>query len=38
MLYEIENWKNAPLWTPVKIEMATKMWFKFMSKKDKKIF
>ena len=36
MLYEIENWKNAPLWTPVKIEMATKMWFKFMSKKDKK--
>lgn len=27
MLQHIEDWKNAPLWTPEKIEAATKDWF-----------
>jgi len=35
MLKEIENWKSAPLWTPKKIKVATKTWFKFMTKKSK---
>ena len=32
MLNEIEQWKDAPLWTPKSIKVATKTWFKFMSK------
>ena len=31
MLNEIENWKEAPLWTPKKIKAVTKIWFKHMS-------
>ena len=30
MMEELDKWKNAPLWTPKKIEKATKNWFKFM--------
>jgi len=33
MLNEIQQWKNAPLWTPKSIKLATKNWFKFLSKK-----
>ncbi len=32
MLNEIENWKDAPLWTPDKIEKVTENWFKFLKK------
>ncbi len=28
----IENWKDAPLWTPKKIKKATKVWFNFLSR------
>lgn len=34
MLNEIENWQDAPLWTPDKIENATKNWFKFLKNKN----
>lgn len=30
MVDDIQHWKNAPLWTPKKIEKATKSWFKFL--------
>ena len=33
MLNEIENWKDAPLWTPDKIEKVTENWFKFLKNK-----
>ena len=32
MLNDIENWKDAPLWTPDKIEKVTENWFKFLKK------
>lgn len=32
MLSEIDNWKDAPLWTPDKIEKVTENWFKFLNK------
>ena len=32
MLDHIEHWKDAPIWTPVKIEGATKDWFLYLSK------
>ncbi|MDD5194968.1 MAG: SDR family oxidoreductase [Candidatus Omnitrophica bacterium] len=31
MLDNIDYWKEAPLWTPEKIESATKKWFKYLS-------
>ncbi len=31
MLEHIEDWREAPLWTPVKIEEETKEWFKNLS-------
>ncbi len=31
MIDEINNWKDAPLWTPKKIKKATKLWFKYMN-------
>lgn len=34
MLDIIENWKDAPVWTPKKIKFATKIWFKYL-KNDK---
>jgi UDP-glucose 4-epimerase len=30
MLNIIENWKDAPVWTPQKIDRATKVWFKYL--------
>ncbi len=30
MMAEIDNWKEAPLWTPQSIEKATKTWFKYL--------
>ena len=27
---DIQNWKDAPLWTPKSIRGATKTWFKYM--------
>jgi len=31
MMQEINNWKDAPLWEPESIKVATKTWFKYMS-------
>lgn len=31
MLDNIDYWKDAPLWTPEKIDEATKTWFKYLS-------
>lgn len=31
MMAEIDNWKDAPLWNPQSIEVATKTWFRYMS-------
>jgi hypothetical protein len=33
MLNEIDNWKNAPVWTPKKISKATKKWFYYLNNK-----
>lgn len=33
MLENIDYWKSAPVWTPEKIEEATKDWFKFLANK-----
>ncbi|MEM0990359.1 MAG: NAD-dependent epimerase/dehydratase family protein [Pseudomonadota bacterium] len=30
MMAEIDVWKDAPLWTPDKIEDATKTWFRYL--------
>jgi UDP-glucose 4-epimerase len=35
VLKNINYWKNAPLWTKSKIDIATKTWFKYMSKYEK---
>jgi len=32
MVDHIQDWKNAPLWTPEKINKATKDWFRYLSK------
>ena len=32
LLQDLSNWKNAPLWTPHKIQKATKEWFKVLKK------
>ena len=32
LLNDINNWKEAPVWTPKKIKEATKSWFKLLSK------
>lgn len=32
MLDHISDWKCTPIWTPEKIEKATKDWFKYLSK------
>mgnify|MGYP006083003389 CR=1 FL=1 len=33
MLKNIQNWKDAPLWTPKKIKKATSVWFKYLKSK-----
>jgi UDP-glucose 4-epimerase len=30
ILSQIDNWKSAPVWTPAKIEEATKLWFRYL--------
>ena len=30
LLKNIKYWENAPIWTPEKIKIATKAWFKFL--------
>jgi UDP-glucose 4-epimerase len=32
MLKHINDWKDAPVWTPEKIDKVTKDWFKYLSK------
>ena len=32
ILKRIDDWKNAPLWTPEKINKATNDWFRYLSK------
>ena len=29
MIRNINDWKNAPIWTPKKIKVETKAWFDF---------
>lgn len=31
LLNNLEYWKKAPVWTPKKINKATKLWFKYLS-------
>ena len=31
LIKNIEYWKKAPVWTPKKINIATKLWFKYLS-------
>ena len=31
LLNDIDYWKNAPVWTPKKINKATKLWFKYLT-------
>jgi UDP-glucose 4-epimerase len=33
MLKDIDNWRDAPLWTPKKIKKATKKWFLYLNNK-----
>ena len=30
LLYNLDYWKNAPVWTSIKIKNATKDWFKYL--------
>jgi len=32
MLEHIEDWRQAPVWTPDAIDTATKDWFKYLSR------
>ncbi len=34
LINNINYWKNAPVWTPKKINTATKDWFKYLGKKN----
>ena len=31
ILENIDDWNNAPVWTPTKIEKETKDWFRYLS-------
>jgi UDP-glucose 4-epimerase len=31
MLAEIDSWRDAPLWTPERIQAATRTWFEFLA-------
>ena len=35
LLENIEYWRNAPVWTPDKIEEATRDWFHYLGKDSK---
>ena len=30
LLDNLDYWKKAPLWTPLKIKLTTKLWFKYL--------
>lgn len=32
LILNIDYWKSAPVWTPEKIDIATKSWFKYLGK------
>ena len=32
LLSNIDQWKDAPVWTPASIKEATKTWFKYLKK------
>ena len=32
LMKNLNNWKNAPVWTPKKIDKATEVWFKYLKK------
>ena len=32
VLKDINYWKKAPVWTPKKINKATKLWIKYLDK------
>jgi UDP-glucose 4-epimerase len=32
LLNDVNDWKDAPVWTPKTIEEATKVWFKYLNK------
>lgn len=34
MLEHIDSWREAPLWTPASIEVATREWFEYLGEKD----
>jgi len=34
MTNNLDDWKNAPIWTPKKIEKETKKWFFYLGKKN----
>ena len=36
LLERINDWKEAPVWTPDKIKVATKEWFDLLKKKNEK--
>lgn len=36
MVEQIERWQDAPLWDPQSISEATKTWFRYLGKEDRK--
>lgn len=32
MMQHIEDWRDAPVWTPDTIQQATASWFKYLGK------
>ena len=32
LIKNIDNWSDAPVWTPISIAKATKTWFKLLKK------
>ena len=36
LIKDINYWKKAPVWTPKKIDNATKDWFRYLGKKNEK--
>jgi hypothetical protein len=32
LISKVDEWRQAPVWTPELIEKETKLWFKFLDK------
>jgi UDP-glucose 4-epimerase len=32
MMAHIEDWRSAPVWTPEKIDTATRTWFEYLAR------